>query len=125
MPCVQPRAVPGPDRQRRAARVAAVVHTPRGLERLVAGQAAYLQLPVMLQQYVDHGGCLFKVYVLGDVSGELARATHAHALPHSPPACVLPLPVPTLPRMHCKDRASVGRAGARRAAAWLAASRPV
>ncbi len=47
-----------------------MVHTPRGLERLVAGQAAYLQLPVMLQQYVDHGGCLFKVYVLGDTSGE-------------------------------------------------------
>ena len=48
----------------------AVVHTPRGLQRLVAGEAAYLQLPVLLQQYVDHGGCLFKVYVLGDTSGE-------------------------------------------------------
>ncbi|KAL4446825.1 hypothetical protein ABPG77_008069 [Micractinium sp. CCAP 211/92] len=51
----------------------AVVHTPRGLERLVAGQAAYLQLPVMLQQYVDHGGCLFKVYVLGDTSVRVKR----------------------------------------------------
>ena len=47
-----------------------VVHTPRGLQRLVAGEARFLQLPVLLQQYVDHGGCLFKVYVLGDTSGE-------------------------------------------------------
>jgi hypothetical protein len=47
----------------------AVVHTPRGLQRLVAGEARFLQLPVLLQQYVDHGGCLFKVYVLGDASG--------------------------------------------------------
>lgn len=46
-----------------------VVHTPQGLGRLVAGEVAYLQLPIMLQQYVDHGGCLFKVYVLGDTSG--------------------------------------------------------
>ena len=29
-----------------------------------------LQLPIMLQQYVEHGGCLFKVYVLGDTYGE-------------------------------------------------------
>lgn len=36
----------------------------------MAGQAPYLPLPVMLQQYVDHGGCLFKVYVLGETSGE-------------------------------------------------------
>ena len=27
------------------------------------------QLPIMLQQYVEHGGCLFKVYVLGETSG--------------------------------------------------------
>lgn len=32
-----------------------------------------LQLPIMLQQYVEHGGCLFKVYVLGDTYGEEGR----------------------------------------------------
>lgn len=51
----------------------AVVHTPGGLERLVAGEAAHLALPVLLQQYVDHGGCLFKVYVLGDTYGGWPR----------------------------------------------------
>jgi hypothetical protein len=50
-----------------------VVHTPGGLERLVAGEAAHLALPVLLQQYVDHGGCLFKVYVLGDTYGGWPR----------------------------------------------------
>lgn len=49
----------------------AVVHTPAGLARLLAGEAPFLRPPLMLQQYVEHGGCLFKVYVLGDTSGEL------------------------------------------------------
>lgn len=44
----------------------AVVGTQAGLRRLVEGRAAgesagHFALPVLLQQYVDHGGCLFKV----------------------------------------------------------------
>lgn len=39
---------------------------------LVPALASPLQLPIMLQQYVEHGGCLFKVYVLGDTYGEPA-----------------------------------------------------
>lgn len=30
------------------------------------GSGLSLQLPVLLEQYVNHGECLFKVYVLGD-----------------------------------------------------------
>ncbi|KAL4856048.1 60S ribosomal protein L35a-3 [Chlorella vulgaris] len=62
----------------------AVVHTPQGLRQLVAGEAPFLQLPVILQQYVDHGGCLFKVYVLGDTSAAAAAADQRLDSPQQP-----------------------------------------
>ncbi len=40
----------------------AVLGTEAGLQQLVEGQGAGgFGLPVLVQQYVDHGGCLFKV----------------------------------------------------------------
>lgn len=45
----------------------AVVWTDTGLQRLIYPEdATQLKPPVLLEQYVDHGNCLFKVYVLGD-----------------------------------------------------------
>ena len=39
----------------------AVVHDEGGLAQLVGGGGPRgIRLPVMLQQYVEHGGCLFK-----------------------------------------------------------------
>lgn len=43
-----------------------VVYNEQGLAALLRGQASGgLHLPLLFQQYVHHGGCLFKVYVLG------------------------------------------------------------
>lgn len=40
----------------------ALVHGRKALAALVAGSSdAGLQLPLTVHQYVDHGGCLFKV----------------------------------------------------------------
>ena len=40
----------------------ALVHDRKALAALVAGTSgAGLQLPLTMHQYVDHGGCLFKV----------------------------------------------------------------
>ena len=40
----------------------ALVHGRKALAALVAGTSgAGLQLPLTVHQYVDHGGCLFKV----------------------------------------------------------------
>eukprot|EP00890_Picochlorum_soloecismus_P001327 jgi/Picsp_1/2195/NSC_05659-R1_protein len=51
----------------------AVIWSDKGIERLLLnknsnsnGCGRSLQLPVLLEQYVNHGECLFKVYVLGD-----------------------------------------------------------
>ena len=39
----------------------AVIHNEGGLAQLVGGRGPRgIRLPVMLQQYVEHGGCLFK-----------------------------------------------------------------
>ncbi|DBA95946.1 TPA: hypothetical protein ACH3X1_001467 [Trebouxia sp. C0004] len=44
----------------------ALVHSLEGLERLVKGTGPPgVALPVMLQPFIEHGGCLFKVYVIG------------------------------------------------------------
>lgn len=43
----------------------AVIHDEVGLAQLVEGRGPRaFPLPVMLQQYVEHGGCLFKVRCL-------------------------------------------------------------
>jgi inositol-1,3,4-trisphosphate 5/6-kinase/inositol-tetrakisphosphate 1-kinase len=44
----------------------ALVNSAPGLQQLVTGSAPAPHLPVLLQQYVDHGACLFKIYVLGE-----------------------------------------------------------
>lgn len=48
----------------------AVVWSPDGLKKLLHGslqeETDAPRVPVLLEQYVDHGECLFKVYVLGD-----------------------------------------------------------
>ena len=48
----------------------AVVWSADGLKKLLVpdeqSDSGGLSVPVLLEQYVDHGECLFKVYVLGD-----------------------------------------------------------
>ncbi|BDA40908.1 Inositol-tetrakisphosphate 1-kinase 5 [Coccomyxa sp. Obi] len=46
----------------------AVIHQVEGVEQLVSGEGpSGFGLPAMLQQYVEHGGCLFKVFVMGPI----------------------------------------------------------
>eukprot|EP00982_Pelagococcus_subviridis_P005823 29843-Pelagococcus_subviridis.AAC.4 len=45
----------------------AIVHDVEGLRCVVRGDVAGLRPPCVIQEYVNHGGCLFKVYVVGDV----------------------------------------------------------
>eukprot|EP00887_Chlorella_sp_A99_P003416 scaffold7.g3416.t1 len=67
----------------------AVVHSAEGLLQLVEGggggcaPAGGLGLPCLLEQYVDHGGCLFKVYVLADRAIRVKR--NSLQLPPPPP----------------------------------------
>ena len=52
----------------------AVVHTEQGLKDLVQGTApGGLSLPLLFEQYVNHGTCLFKVYVLGEEAVMVTR----------------------------------------------------
>lgn len=44
----------------------ALVHDHSGLARLAKGQVPGLEPPCVLQEFVDHGGALFKVYVVGE-----------------------------------------------------------
>jgi inositol-1,3,4-trisphosphate 5/6-kinase/inositol-tetrakisphosphate 1-kinase len=46
----------------------AVINSDAGLLRITQGelQSDGLVLPLLFEQYIDHGTCLFKVYVLGD-----------------------------------------------------------
>ena len=44
----------------------ALVHDQHGLHRLASGDVPGLRPPCVLQEFVDHGGSLFKVYVVGD-----------------------------------------------------------
>lgn len=44
----------------------AVIHSDLGLQSIIEGRATEgLHPPVLLEQYVYHGACLFKVYVIG------------------------------------------------------------
>ena len=45
----------------------AIIHDEQGIECLYRGDVAGIKPPCVLQQYVNHGGFLFKVYVVGDV----------------------------------------------------------
>lgn len=44
----------------------ALVHDHDSLQRLSSGLVSGLEPPCVLQEFVDHGGALFKVYVVGD-----------------------------------------------------------
>mmetsp|Transcript_30912 Transcript_30912/g.100630 ORF Transcript_30912/g.100630 Transcript_30912/m.100630 type:complete len:415 (+) Transcript_30912:15-1259(+) len=44
----------------------AVVYDETGLRSIVRGEVAGLRPPCILQQFVNHGGTLFKVYVVGE-----------------------------------------------------------
>ena len=61
----------------------ALVYDEEGLARLSRGEVAGLRPPCVLQQFVDHGGSIFKVYVVGDVV-QLARR---RSLPDQRGAC--------------------------------------
>lgn len=43
----------------------AIIHDEGGVETLYKGEVSGIELPCVLQEYVNHGGCLFKVYVVG------------------------------------------------------------
>lgn len=45
----------------------AIIHDQDGLATVAAGGVQGLAPPCVMQEYVNHGGCLFKVYVVGDV----------------------------------------------------------
>ena len=44
----------------------AIIHDQGGIDALCQGKVSGIELPCVLQEYVNHGGCLFKVYVVGD-----------------------------------------------------------
>ena len=44
----------------------AIVHDQDGLACVARGAVPGLKPPCVIQEYVNHGGCLFKVYVVGD-----------------------------------------------------------
>lgn len=44
----------------------ALVYDEQGLARLARGELAGLSPPCVLQEFVDHGGSIFKVYVVGE-----------------------------------------------------------
>jgi inositol-1,3,4-trisphosphate 5/6-kinase/inositol-tetrakisphosphate 1-kinase len=56
----------------------ALVHDAAGLARLACGDVPGLQLPCVLQEFVDHGGSIFKVYVVGDA----VTTTRRRSLPN-------------------------------------------
>ena len=62
----------------------ALVHDEEGLTQLARGVVPGLLLPCVLQEFVDHGGSLFKVYVVGDA----VSTTRRRSLPdqHGPRA---------------------------------------
>ena len=45
----------------------AIIHDQDGLVTVASGGVPGLAPPCVMQEYVNHGGCLFKVYVVGDV----------------------------------------------------------
>ena len=45
----------------------AIIHDLEGLSCVVRGAVPGLRPPCSVQEYVNHGGYLFKVYVVGDV----------------------------------------------------------
>ena len=44
----------------------AIIHDRDGLSCVSRGDVPGLKPPCIVQEYVNHGGCLFKVYVVGD-----------------------------------------------------------
>ena len=44
----------------------AIIHDEDGLACVARGGVPGLEPPCVIQEYVNHGGCLFKVYVVGD-----------------------------------------------------------
>lgn len=64
----------------------ALVHDEEGLTRLARGDVPGLLLPCVLQEFVDHGGSIFKVYVVGDA----VSTTRRRSLPdqHAPRAAL-------------------------------------
>ena len=44
----------------------AIIHDEDGLACVARGTVPGLKPPCVIQEYVNHGGCLFKVYVVGD-----------------------------------------------------------
>lgn len=55
----------------------ALLHDERALERVALGECVGLEPPCVLQEFVDHGGALFKVYVVGNN----VRTTRRRSLP--------------------------------------------
>ncbi len=45
----------------------AIIHDQDGIVTVASGGVQGLAPPCVMQEYVNHGGCLFKVYVVGDV----------------------------------------------------------
>lgn len=80
----------------------ALVHDAAGVVALAAGGAPGVRPPCVLQQFVDHGGSIFKVYVVGaavsvtrrrSLPNQVARTASAPA--HA--ASLLPLPCDDTP----------------------------
>jgi len=63
----------------------ALVYDEAGLARLAGGEVAGLRPPCVLQQFVDHGGCIFKVYCVGDAVSLTRRRSLPDQAPPLPP----------------------------------------
>lgn len=92
----------------------ALVYDRDGLAQLARGDLAAIRPPCVLQEFVDHGGSLFKVYVVGDVTNLTRRRSlpdmHRNGGEEERSAiarCARPLPVLSallLPRRHKTPR---------------------
>jgi hypothetical protein len=64
----------------------AIIHDEYGIGSLYRGEVQGIELPCVLQQYVNHGGFLFKVYVVGDSVSVSTRRSLPDFPPTSAPA---------------------------------------
>jgi len=61
----------------------AIIHDQGGIEALRQGRVCGIELPCVLQEYVNHGGCLFKVYVVGESVTSATRRSLPDLVVHS------------------------------------------
>ena len=56
----------------------AIIHDQDGIVTVASGGVQGLAPPCVMQEYVNHGGCLFKVYVVGDIVTSTIPVSYTH-----------------------------------------------